>query len=314
MNPAMKKIIIPVLMLLAGFAFTGCDDLLDAVPKDRLSADTFFKSESELQAYSIGFYELFPTSELYVANDDHFTQNNMSNEGMGKRTIPASGSGWSWSALRNINTLLENVGNCPDEQVRVKYTALTRFFRAYFYFAKVKRFGDVPWYDKPLGSTDTEELNKPRDSRELILEKMIEDLTAMALKSRVLLFEGTFRKYHAGDPTLATLPANAKDYKWYLNECAKVSLEFIQSSGYGLHTGEVNTCYRELFTTMNATDLTDEVILARDYNKAYGAIHSSGNPLHRQGRLGDDDLPAGNPGPRPASFPEHPHPRLQAHG
>ena len=280
----MKKIFIPILILLAGFVFTGCDDLLDAVPKDRLSADTFFKSESELQAYSIGFYE--------------FTQNNMSNEGMGKRTIPASGSGWSWSALRNINTLLENVGNCPDEQVRVKYTALARFFRAYFYFAKVKRFGDVPWYDKPLGSTDTEELNKPRDSRELILEKMIEDLdfaianlpstksayevtkwTAMALKSRVLLFEGTFRKYHAGDPTLATLPANAKDYKWYLNECAKVSLEFIQSSGYGLHTGEVNTCYRELFTTMNATDLTDEVILARDYNKAYGAIHSSGNTM-----------------------------------
>ena len=216
-----------------------------------------------------------------------------------RTTCPTrAGSGWSWSALRNINTLLENVGNCPDEQVRVKYTALARFFRAYFYFAKVKRFGDVPWYDKPLGSTDTEELNKPRDSRELILEKMIEDLdfaianlpstksayevtkwTAMALKSRILLFEGTFRKYHAGDPTLATLPANAKDYKWYLNECAKVSLEFIQSSGYGLHTGEVNTCYRELFTTMNATDLTDEVILARDYNKAYGAIHSSGNTM-----------------------------------
>ena len=100
----MKKIIIPVLMLLAGFAFTGCDDLLDAVPKDRLSADTFFKSESELQAFSIGFYELFPTSELYVANDDHFTQNNMSNEGMGKRTIPASGSGNPFMA-RNSSVL-----------------------------------------------------------------------------------------------------------------------------------------------------------------------------------------------------------------
>ena len=279
----MKKIIIPVLMLLAGFAFTGCDDLLDAVPKDRLSADTFFKSESELQAYSIGFYELFPGSDLYVANDDHYTQNNMSNEGMGKRTIPASGSGWSWSALRNINTLLENIGNCPDEQVRLHYEALTRFFRAYFYFAKVKRFGDVPWYDKPIGSTDTELLNKPRDSRELIMEKMIEDLdfaignlpttksayevtkwTAMALKSRVLLFEGTYRKYHAGDASLATLPANAKD---------------IQSSGYGLHSGDVNTSYHELFTTMNATDLMDEVILARDYNKAYGAVHSSGNTM-----------------------------------
>ena len=36
----MKKIFIPILILLAGFVFTGCDDLLDAVPKDRLSADT----------------------------------------------------------------------------------------------------------------------------------------------------------------------------------------------------------------------------------------------------------------------------------
>ena len=294
----MKKIFIPILIMLAGFAFTGCDNLLDAVPKDRLSAETFFKSESELKAFSIGFYELFPASDLYLANDDHYTQNNMSNEGMGKRTVPASGSGWSWTALRNINTMLENLDNCSDAQVRIHYEALARFFRAYFYFAKVKRFGDVPWYDKPIGSKDTELLNRPRDSRELVMQKMIEDLdfaianlpatksayevtrwTAMALKSRVLLFEGTFRKYHAGDPTLATLPADAKDYKWYLGECAKVSLEFIQSSGYGLHGGDKNTCYRELFTTMNATDLMDEVILARDYNSVYGATHSAGNTM-----------------------------------
>ena len=165
MNPAMKKILYPILFLLAGFAFSGCDDLLDTVPRDRLSADTFFKSESELKAYTIGFYELFPSTDLYLANDDHYTQNNMSNEGMGKRTIPASGSGWSWTALRNINTLLEDLDHCPDAQVRVRYEALTRFFRAYFYFAKVKRFGDVPWYDKPVGSKDLEALNRPRDSR-----------------------------------------------------------------------------------------------------------------------------------------------------
>ena len=149
-----------------------------------------------------------------------------------------------------------------------------------------------------MGSKDLEALNRPRDSRELIVDKMVEDLdfaianlsstksayevtkwTAMALKSRILLFEGTFRKYHAGDPTLATLPADAKNYKWYLDECAKVSAEFIQTSGYGLHSGNVNTSYHELFTTMNATDLMDEVVLARDYNKAYGAIHSSGNTM-----------------------------------
>ena len=289
----MKKILIPILLVFASVAFTACDDLLDAVPKDRLTEDTFFKSESELKAFAIVFYGNFPGDALYVANDDHYTQNNMSNEGMGKRTVPASGSGWSWGALRNINTLLEDLDHCEDEAARVKYEALARFFRAYFYFEKVKRFGDVPWYETTLGSTDTEKLNRPRDSREFVMGKMIEDIdfaidnlpsaksayevtkwTAMALKSRFLLFEGTFRKYHAGDVFLQTLPADAKPYKWYLDECAKVSKEFIQSSGYGLHPS-----YFELFHSQKAIDLMDEVIIAHNYNKAYGVMHSAGNTM-----------------------------------
>ena len=295
----MKKILFPILMMLAGFAFTGCDDLLDAVPKDKLTSDTFFKSESELKAFAIVFYTAFPTSELYIDNDDHYTQNNMSDEGMGSRIIPASGSGWSWGALRNINTLLENLDHCPDAAVRAQYEGLARFFRAYFYFNKVKRFGDVPWYDTTIGSVETEKLNRPRDSREFIMGKIIEDLdfaienlpaakstyevtkwTAMALKSRILLFEGTFRKYHAGDVFLKGLPDDAKPYTWYLDECAKVSLELIQTSGYALHTdGGANKCYYNLFHTMEATELADEVILARDFNKNYGAYHDSGNTM-----------------------------------
>ena len=287
----MKKILFPVLLILAGFAFTACDDLLDAVPKDKLTEDTFFKSESELRAFAIVFYEAFPSETLYMASDDHYTQNNMSNEGMGKRTIPASGGGWSWGALRNINTLLEDASHCPDQTVRARYEALARFFRAYFYFEKVKRFGDVPWYENTLGSTETEQLTRPRDSREFIMQKMIEDIdfaianlpaaksayevtkwTAMGLKSRFLLFEGTFRKYHANDVFLQTLPQDAKSYAWYLEECAKVSKEFIQTSGYGLHPS-----YFELFHSLNVTDLMDEVVIGRDYNKAYGAMHSAGN-------------------------------------
>ncbi len=102
----MKKILFPILFVLAGFVFTGCDDLLDTIPKDRLTKDTFFKNESELKAFAIVFYGAFPEGDLYVSNDDHYTQNNLSNEEMGMRTIPASGGGWSWGALRNINTLL----------------------------------------------------------------------------------------------------------------------------------------------------------------------------------------------------------------
>ena len=286
----MKKIFYSIMIVLAGFAFSGCDALLDADPKDRLTEDTFFKSESELQAFAIVFYGAFPSGDLYISNDDHYTQNKLSDEETGERLIPSSGGGWSWGALRNVNTLLVDLDHCPDATVRVKYEALARFFRAYFYYNKVKRFGDVPWYDTPVGSTEIDKLNRPRDNREFIMGKVIEDLdfaianlastksayevtkwTAMALKSEALLFEGTFRKYHAGDVFLQTLPADARDYKWYLQESAKVSKEFITSSGYGLHPD-----YFELFHTMNATALTDEVILARNYNKDYGVSHAAG--------------------------------------
>ena len=289
----MKKILFPILLVLAGFTFTGCDDLLDTTPKDRSTPDSFYANDSELRASAIVFYEAFPGSELYVASDDHYTQNLLSDEIMGTRTIEASGNGWNWGALRNINTMLVKLENCQDKAVRARYEALARFFRAYFYFNKVKRFGDVPWYDYPIDSDDKESLNRPRDNREFIMGKILEDInfaianlptgrsvyevtkwTAMALKSRICLFEGTFRKYHAGDVFLQTLPSDANDYTWYLNECANVSREFIQSSGYTLHPD-----YWELFHTMNAVDLADEVILARDYNLTYGASHNSGSTM-----------------------------------
>ncbi len=132
--------------------------------------------------------------------------------GGNKRTVPNSGGGWSRGDLRKMNTLLVYANQCEDENAVVKYTALARFFRVYFYFEKVKRFGDVPWYDKDLQTADTDEL-KPRDSRELVMTKMTEDIgyaienlpagvgtyrvnkwAALALKARFCLYEGTYRK------------------------------------------------------------------------------------------------------------------------
>ena len=292
----MKKIAYILLPILAGFVFAGCDDLLDAVPKDRMSPDTFFKTEKELQAFSMNLYTMLPgAGSLFMEDADTYIQMGLTDELKGTRQVPASGSGWSWGDLRNANTMLDYLPNCPDAAVRAKYEGLARFFRAYFYFTKVKRFGDVPWYDKPVGSADTDALNRPRDSREFILGKMIEDIdfaienlpstksayeitkwTAMALKSRFLLFEGTFRKYH----TEFDYGTGAHDWKWYLDECAAVSEEFMANSGYTLHTaGGANKAYYALFTTPDATDNMDEVILARDYNVAYSITHSANNTM-----------------------------------
>ena len=293
----MKKIAYILLPLLAGFVFTACDDLLDAVPKDKMSPETFFKNEKELQAFTMNFYGMLPGTSLYMEDADTYIQMGLTDEQKGTRIVEPSGNGWSWGALRNVNTLLEYLPNCSDAATRAKYEAYARFFRAYFYFDKVKRFGDVPWYDKPVGSADTEALNRPRDSREFIMGKMIEDIdfaianlpatksayevtkwTALALKSRFLLFEGTFRKYH----TEFDYGAGAHDAKWYLDLCAEASAEFMSTSGYTLHTDGGLKAYYNLFTTDNAVDNMDEVILARNYNIDYSVTHNINGMINSQ--------------------------------
>ena len=128
---------------------------------------------------------------------------------------------------------------------------------------------------KELSSTDPE-LYKPRDSRELVMQNLLADLdfaiehlpsekslytvtkwTALALKSRACLFEGTFRKYH--DITID----GGKDWQWYLQECADASYEFIASSGYSIYTvGGTAAAYRNLFVSVDAAQCRSQFKLS----------------------------------------------------
>lgn len=271
------------------------EDMLDRFPQDELSLETFLSSETEIKAYTNKFYsEVLPSGFFHGGQSDIETGRVLSDVMKGKRSINSGDSGWSWTVLRDINTFMEYSGNCKDENVRNQYIGLARFFRAYFYFEKVKMFGDVPWYDRTLGSDD-EGLYKPRDSRELVMDKMIEDIdfaieklptnhsdytitkwTALALKSRFCLYEGTFRKYHAGDVTLQTLPADAKPYTYYLEQAVDAADKFMASSGYSIYNSEgSDKSYIGLFTKYNVSEGTNkEVILARDYNIQYSVTHT----------------------------------------
>ena len=269
-------------------AVCGCAGWLDKEPLAQMSPETFFSNENELQAFSNNFYNDFPGVGLYEDSFDLCLSMECPPEMRNGRIIPASGSGWTWTSLRNINTLLEYSVNCKDTEVRTEYDALARFFRAYFYFEKVKRFGDVPWYDRQLGSADSD-LYKPRDSRELVMRKMIEDIdyaidnlpaekslyrvtrwTALALKSRFCLFEGTFRKYHGYRETMYP----EYDWKYYLEQCVSAGEEFMNSSGYGIYSADgPDESYLNLFASAEA--IGEEIILARDYNDALGVTHDA---------------------------------------
>ena len=263
--------------------FNSCD--LEKYPLDAVSPETFFNTENDLKLYTNSFYNALPDAEgIYNESVDNIIKMDLSDELRGTRIVPTSGGGWTWSELRNINFYLENSERCENESARKRYDALARFFRAYFYFDKVKRFGDVPWYATVIGDKDEELLLKPRTPRVEVMQNILSDIdfaienlpsdkrinevtkwTALALKSRICLYEGTFRKYHT--------EFNLPDYKSYLELSIEASEEIMSQSGYSIFsTGNPNSDYLNLFASHDA--IQSEVILARDYDDPLQVYHN----------------------------------------
>ncbi|HBL75906.1 MAG: starch-binding protein [Bacteroidetes bacterium GWF2_42_66] len=281
----MKKII--YLILVVGIYFTSCD--LYEEPQDAADKDAIFSSQAGLQTYAYSFYNMLPSgSDLNQIETDlvDFGAINNINTFISKNSYSeTSSSGWSWTDLRNINYFIENCTNeAVSETVRNNYIGIARFFRAWFYYDKVTTFGDVPWIDKPL-DIDDEELYAARNSRELVMEKVYEDLqfacnnittttdatgslvtkwVAYAMAARVCLFEGTFRKYHN---LSLTTPANT-----WLQRAVTMSEYLMNNSGKKLYTATgVKKSYRALFT--NDNPLTDEILMAACSNSSLGVLH-----------------------------------------
>ena len=126
----------------AVFALTSCS-FLDRNPKDKLAPENYFRNEQDFELFSNTFYDNLFNKEPYKNQSDIISRKGaISDELLGgtAREVPtvAGKGGWSWGQLRKINTMLDNMDKCSDEDVVKKYTALGRFFRTRFYFEKVK--------------------------------------------------------------------------------------------------------------------------------------------------------------------------------
>ena len=170
----MKKHTI-ILLAIASVFVASCDRVLTLSPESQLTPDAYFKTAEDLQLFSNTFYNNLLDKTPYEKESDVFVSMNPSAliRGGNDRTVPASGGGWSFTNLRKMNTLLANINNCSDPKAVQEYTALVKFWRAYYYADMVRKFGDVPWIDHEIGSAD-EDLYSARDSRETILNHMIE--------------------------------------------------------------------------------------------------------------------------------------------
>ncbi len=283
----MKKVIFPIILLVL---LVSCEkDFLDRYPLSEISPENSFSTAEDLELYTNSFYQDLPGVSGIIEQDnksDNVLYGGVPSEQTGERIVPgdAGAGGWSWGDLRKINMFFKYYHQCDDEEARKEYSGVAYFFRAWFYYNKLVRFGAVPYYSEVVGSADEDLLFKARDSRVTVVDSMIRDLdmaienlnvnkssdrvnkwTALALKSRLCLFEGTFRKYHS--------ELNLPGADELLQHAADAAYEVIINGPYSLYqTGDINTVYRDLFASENAIE--DEIILTRRYSEDLNVVQS----------------------------------------
>lgn len=290
------KPIIHHIMLSTGVALlVSCSNFFDEDPVNTIPTDAFFTSETALETYAVGFLQSHLPSAATLTRGDQYsdicvtTQTETYLKPGGYSAQQASN--WSqgnWRPLYNINYFLEHMQNAApyvSDAILKHYEGVGCFWRAWFYWDKVKTFGDVPFYDRPIEPDDHEALYKGRDPREEVMTRVLEDLdfactwcstdakfvntnvinryTALALKARICLWEGTWRKYRG-----------LEGYEPWLDACVDAAEKLMNDSPYGLLTSAgAEQNYSRLFRSEQPQKT--EVILCREFGQELGIFHDA---------------------------------------
>lgn len=279
--------------------FASCEkDFLDRSPKSAISDADYWQDANDLRLFVNNFYNGLPSYIQVYGNfgiyseDDHQGSDNMVNYQYnramnGERTLPASGGGWSygdWGSIRNVNYFLANYRNAEGDEGEInKYVGEALFFKSWYYYDKLKNFGDVPWLSKSLVPGDSTELNSPRLPRNIVVDSIMADLDkaisylpekngagyenfriykelAALFQSRIALYEGTWEKYHAG----TSYGVEGSDGSKFLQKAADAAELVIQSGKFGLDNIGQDMGYWHLFNQINYSG-SNEVMFWRQY-------------------------------------------------
>ncbi len=315
----MKKIhllIGPILCL----GLTSCFDL-DQEPQGELSTSEAFSTTSEITMYLNMFYQgSVPISGGgSVTNSAIKTQSSGASNGIafgdtgsdnllpysfntrlsGRMSISDAEEMTDYSAIRNVNFLLQNIDRCEDQESSTFMQCLGEayYFRAAYYYNLLVDYGGVTWVDTPL-DPDASLMEQPRNTRTELTNYILADLdlaienlneqssnstgrvhkdVARALKSEVALFAATWEKYHRAenDPFYDSSLTNAEtQIQDWLNQAVEAAEDVINRGVWSIYsTGNPLTDYRDLFIT---TDLSgnSEVLWWKQYNASANIGHN----------------------------------------
>lgn len=289
--------------------FQSCNkDFLNRPPQDAIGVEGALSSTREMRLYMNQFYQNTFEGQpgavggRGIAFDDAFSDNmifaNVDTRLNGQLSISNATTLTQYNQIRAANFFLEHSVNATGTPAELnQYTGEAYFFRAKLYFDLLKNYGGVTWVNKVLAD-DSTIMQVPRDSRTLITDSILADLNkaagllpeqknsasmrihkdvALALISRVALYEGTWEKYHQmqNDPfyTPGITTAKINDYFTQAADAAKI---IMQGGTWHIYsTGKPNEDYSDLFI---ASDLSTnpEVLFWKKYDASQGIGNSIG--------------------------------------
>ena len=309
----MKKLYI-LLAVGASVMMSACSDFLDRDPMTTPNSETFLSNASAVNNYINGLYIALPsfgTYDMGVRGEEKNSDNIVAevyDKRLNGELLETGGGTAEWQNgyqnLRNVNYFFEyyKVPEAEETKDVLSLKGEAYFFRAYWHFYLLTRFGSIPVMDKFWdGNATVAGLQIPPRDRSAVAQFIIDDLktaknllysrsqykglrigkeAAIIMAMRVALYEGTWEKYHKGTDFAA-----AEDKSTDLLGQVLTLGDELFTMGLSLNTKDNDKkfvskedAYAHLFNSKDLSDMT-EVVFWKKYSIADGVTHNLSSNL-----------------------------------
>lgn len=273
----------------ASLCIISCD--LNRQPETTLADPSFWKTENDLRGACTRLYNLLDGFS-HDTRGDELVKTSSDATSNGQRTVPSKAGDWSdpYYRIATANNIIQKGPAVNATQaVKNRYLAEAYFFRAYYYFILVKKYGDVPLILKAITDTGDTLLDSPRTPREVVIQQCYNDLdfaaqwlpkisvlpaadwgrvtrsAALAMIQRIGLYEGTYSKYHN----------LGSDYRAHLKRSIDAA-ELVMKEGHSLYPD-----FQKLFYFDGEGAQNKENIFVKVYgpNGAGTVVHSNSRQM-----------------------------------
>lgn len=278
----MKKIIYTLLIALAGFGATSCDDFFDLKPSNEMVLDEFWTSESDVLSMvgscyrsmqEPGFMErLLVWGELRSDNVILGTANNGNLIDIANLNLLPSNGFTYWGDFYNVINLCNTVEyyapiaferdpNFTRGQLN-GYIAEVKGIRAYCYYTLVRAFRDIPFITEPV-IDDTQTFQVAQSDPEEILRFLIEDLKAVEAQAVTSWSNESYTKGRVTQNCIRALIADMSLWLGEYQDCITYCNKIMTDANAPLSLAPSNVFNQSVFIDGNSTESIFELQFLR---------------------------------------------------